>query len=107
MSETLPRAALEALRARFRERSLGRLDRLAEIAHDLDGPASDPDGREARVADEVRRLLHELAGGGATFGFPALGARAAELETIAKQRPDALAAALRAALPEMRRCLGA
>jgi HPt (histidine-containing phosphotransfer) domain-containing protein len=105
MSEILPRAALEALRARFRERSLGRLDRLAELQRQLAGAVAVTD--DDALFTELRRLLHELAGGGATFGFPALGARAAELETIAKQRPDALAAALREALADMRRCLGA
>jgi HPt (histidine-containing phosphotransfer) domain-containing protein len=105
MSEILPRAALEALRARFRERSLGRLDRLAELQRQLAGAVAVTD--DDALFTELRRLLHELAGGGATFGFPALGARAAELETIAKQRPDALAAALREALADMRRCLEA
>jgi len=105
MSEILPRAALEALRARFRERSLGRLDRLAELQRQLAGAVAVTD--DDALFTELRRLLHELAGGGATFGFPALGARAAELEMIAKQRPDALAAALREALADMRRCLEA
>lgn len=105
MNESLPQAALAALRQRFRERSLGRLERLTELQRQLERSSAGSESGKEALLSETRRLLHELAGASATFGFPSLGARAAELEAVARQQPEVLAAALKDAVQEMRRGL--
>lgn len=104
MGEAAFAAARAALGARFAQRAAQRLARLGELADELaavSAPALDAAGGPA---GELRRLLHELAGGGAMFGFDALAAQAARLERrLLLEGPDAaqFATELKAALPAM------
>jgi len=59
---------LEPLRNRFRSRIADDRVELARLT------ASDPAGAD------MRRLAHNLAGSAGTFGYPALGAAAAEID---------------------------
>lgn len=95
--------AMAELRRRFRERARQRLARLGELVAALEGEGREAGGEGCvRAAAEARRLLHELAGGAGSFGFAALGARAAALEALAATDPARLAPALAAAVVEMR-----
>ncbi|GBD44039.1 hypothetical protein HRbin40_01522 [bacterium HR40] len=100
MTRTLsPSDMLATLRERFRARSRERLARLGMLAGLREGQR--PALAATATLEEVRRLLHELAGGAGTFGFPALGAEAARLEASISKAGDAPLAELRAALPRM------
>ncbi|MFN4297713.1 MAG: Hpt domain-containing protein [Brevundimonas sp.] len=85
---------LAGLRVRFLDRCVGDLERLDDLAArgDLD-------------VDEMRDLVHSLAGAAGTFGFPEISAAAGECDDAFAQdgAPDLagvkrLAAAIRTAL---------
>ncbi len=77
-------AGLEALRRRF----------LARVRRDLAtlGTALDAFERGDRPVEEVhaemRAILHRLAGSAGSFGWPEIGARAAELEELLGDTPE-------------------
>jgi chemotaxis protein histidine kinase CheA len=89
-----------ALRLRFCERATAEA-RALELAIDKlqCGPP------ELEVQAEIRRIAHSLCGGGGTFGYAAISARAAELEELVLDHPDspALAAVCHALVTEVRR----
>ena len=59
---------LAALRARFRDRALADRETLEVLA------------RENPAGDELRRLVHNLAGTAGTFGYGRLSEAAAEID---------------------------
>lgn len=90
---------LAALRTRF-------LDRATIEAAELEGIASSREaGASGPPQQQIRRIAHRLAGAAGTFGFAAIGARAAELEALVSDVPDSpeLADACRALVAEIRR----
>jgi chemotaxis protein histidine kinase CheA len=95
---------LAALKMRFRERALAEARALelalGELRH---GPP------ELEVQGEIRRIAHSLCGGGGTFGYTGISARAEALEELVLDDPDspALADACRALVAEVRRAAAA
>jgi HPt (histidine-containing phosphotransfer) domain-containing protein len=93
---------LVALRQRFRDRAAAQSAVLEGIVSDLEGGVP-----RAQLGAGIRRIAHSLAGAGATFGFPGIGACAAELDEFVSDAPDSpeLAGACRALIAEIRRSL--
>jgi HPt (histidine-containing phosphotransfer) domain-containing protein len=85
-------AAIERLSERFRARAWDDLG-------DLKRWALDP----ALFADELRRLVHRLAGGAGTFGFHHLSTLAGEAEDAVLSAAPDLEARLEAVIHELER----
>jgi HPt (histidine-containing phosphotransfer) domain-containing protein len=91
---------LAALKLRFLDRAARESEALETIATDLERGASG-----APICGEIRRIAHNLAGGGGTFGFVGISSYAAELEGFVSDNPDSpeLADACRTLVGEIRR----
>jgi HPt (histidine-containing phosphotransfer) domain-containing protein len=91
---------LAALKMRFRERAMTEARALELMIDEVQCGLP-----ELEVQGEIRRIAHSLCGGGGTFGYAAISARAAELEELVLDHPDSpeLSAACRALVAEIRR----
>lgn len=73
---------LQELRDRFRDRALADTTTIEGMAEDIRNGVGPAD-----LAAQLRQIAHRLAGGGGTFGFAEISARATELEDLLIDHP--------------------